>query len=99
MRSYYFYILSNHTKTTLYVGVTNNVEYRVSQHKAKVNKGFTSKYNLKYLVYYEEYQYIDDAITREKGVKKWNRKWKEKLIKEMNPDWKDLSDEWSQEIT
>lgn len=94
MRSCYVYILVNYTKTTLYIGVTNNVEHRVGQHKSKANRGFTSRYNLKYLVYYEEYQYVYDAITREKQLKKWNRKWKERLINEANPEWKDLSEGW-----
>ncbi|MBN2096083.1 GIY-YIG nuclease family protein [Candidatus Peregrinibacteria bacterium] len=94
MRQYYVYILTNYTKTTLYIGVTNNVEYRVAEHKTGEGSCFTGKYNLKFLVYYEEYDSILDAIYREKQLKKWNREWKEELINEMNPKWEDLSKEW-----
>ena len=94
MRNYYVYILTNYTKTTLYIGVTNNIANRIVEHKTKSNKGFTNKYNTKYLIYYEECQYINDAIAREKQLKKWNRKWKERLVNEVNPEWKDLGSEW-----
>ncbi len=94
MREYFVYILASKRNGTLYTGVTNSVEYRVYEHKNKIVKGFTSKYDVNKLVYYEEYQYIDDAIHREKQLKKWNRKWKLELIEEDNPDWEDLSEDW-----
>lgn len=73
MRSYYTYILSNERKTVLYIGGTNNIERRVSEHKTKRNKGFTNKYNCDRLVYYEEFGYVLDAIAREKRIKKYSR--------------------------
>ena len=94
MRQYYVYILTNYRKTTLYIGVTNDIAYRVYEHKNQTKEGFSKRYNLKYLVYYEEFDSILDAIDREKQLKKWNRKWKERLINEMNPEWKDLSKGW-----
>ena len=93
-REYYVYILTNYNKTTLYIGMTNNVESRVYEHKKGVGDGFTKKYNTKYLVYFEEMDCPLDAISREKQLKKWNRKWKEDLINEDNPEWEDLSEGW-----
>ena len=78
----------------LYIGVTNNLERRMFEHKNKLIKGFSSKYNLDKLVYLEVYQYVEDAIKREKNMKKWKREWKINLILEDNPDWEDLSKEW-----
>ena len=77
-----------------YIGVTNNLERRMFEHKNKLIKGFSSKYNLDKLVYLEVYQYVEDAIKREKNMKKWKREWKINLILEDNPDWEDLSKEW-----
>lgn len=74
MHRYYTYILSNKRRTVLYTGVTNNIARRVYEHKTKFNKGFTSKYNCDRLVYYEEFGWIQDAISREKRIKKYNRK-------------------------
>lgn len=79
---------------TLYTGVTNNLHRRVYEHKQKLIKGFTSKYNITKLVYYEEYNDINDAIRREKQIKGWSRKKKIELIESFNPEWKDLSEEW-----
>ena len=93
-KEYFVYILTNYTKTTLYIGVTRNLKHRIWEHKAKSNKGFSEKYNSNYLIYYETYKYIEDAIFREKCIKKWNRKWKEKLISKTNPTWQDLSIDW-----
>lgn len=76
----------------MYIGVTNNLETRIKQHKQKINKGFTFKYNVTKLVYFEVFQYIDQAIKREKQLKKWNRQWKINLIEKENKEWKDLSD-------
>jgi putative endonuclease len=89
--TYYIYILSNKKNGTLYIGVTNSLLKRTFQHKLKEHPdSFTSKYNLDKLVYYENYQYIEDALNREKKLKKWNRDWKIKLIEKNNPTWKDL---------
>jgi len=91
---YYLYILTNKRNGTLYIGVTNNIFSRTFQHKLKENlDSFTAKYDITKLVYYEEYQYIQDAITREKQMKKWNREWKVNLIERNNPTWMDLSRE------
>jgi len=79
---------------TIYIGVTNNLERRVSEHKKQINESFTSRYNLNKLVYFERYQYINDAILREKRLKKWKRDWKLKLIIEENPLWNDLAEDW-----
>jgi len=78
----------------LYTGVTGDLQWRVYEHKHKLIKGFTSKYNVNQLVYYEEYQYVEDAILREKQIKRWRREKKEFLIKQINPLWKNLSFDW-----
>jgi putative endonuclease len=92
MRKYEFfvYIMSSISKV-LYVGVTSHLYGRVEQHKSGLNDGFTKKYQCNKLVYYEEYQYVDEAIIREKQIKKWRREKKEDLIKNINPEWHDLS--------
>lgn len=87
---YYVYIMTNKSKT-FYTGVTNNLLRRVSEHKAKIVPGFTSKYNINQLVFYESFTDIKDAITAEKKIKGWGRKKKIALIESGNPDWKDLS--------
>jgi putative endonuclease len=91
---YYTYILASQKNGTLYIGVTNDLERRILEHKQKINEGFTSKYDVNMLVYFESFQYINDAILREKRLKKWNRQWKINLIEEENKDWKDLSEDW-----
>ena len=91
---YYIYILASQKNGTLYIGVTNDLERRVLEHKQKRNEGFTSKYNVNMLVYFESFQYINDAILREKRLKKWNRQWKINLIEEENKEWNDLSEDW-----
>src|SRR3989344_5250113 len=91
---YYVYIMTNKGNTVLYTGVTNSLEGRVRQHKKKLVKGFTSKYNINKLVYYEEYDYIEDAIAREKQIKAGSRKKKIELIESMNKEWEDLSEHW-----
>ncbi len=78
--------------TRHYVGVTNNLRTRVKQHKSRVSKSFTKRYNLDKLVYFETTRYVNNAIKREKQIKKWNREWKINLINDLNPDWNDLSD-------
>lgn len=92
---YYVYILSSKRNGTLYIGVTNDLKRRVYEHKNGLIDGFTKKYSIKNLVYYEQTNDIHEAILREKRLKKWNRSWKIKLIEEMNPDWKDLSEGFS----
>jgi len=88
--NYYVYITTNKKDGVLYIGVTNNLEGRISEHKERMYKGFTYKYGLDKLVYYEIYNDIKEAIEREKQLKKWNRDWKIKLIEEENPNWNDL---------
>lgn len=92
-KHYYIYILASKKNGTLYIGVTNNLIRRVYEHKNNIVKGFTQKYKVHNLVYYEIYNDINDAITREKRIKKWKRQWKIELIKKFNPEWKDLYNE------
>ncbi len=89
-RTYYIYILASKHNGTLYIGVTNSLARRVWDHKEGIIPGFTKKYSVKLLVYYEEFKDIRDAIAREKALKKWNRSWKIKLIESMNHNWNDL---------
>jgi putative endonuclease len=96
-KTYCFYILAKGPHGTLYTGVTNDLARRVCEHKTELNEGFTKKYHVHQLVFYESYGDIIDAITREKQIKKWNRAWKIRLIRTMNPDWKDLNDGWQKE--
>ena len=85
------YIMTNYTNTTFYIGVTNNLLRRIYEHKNKPTDGFTSKYNLNKLVYFELSERIEDALNREKQLKNWKRQWKIDLIVKNNPDFKDLS--------
>ncbi len=94
MYSYYVYIMSSISKV-LYIGVSNNIERRVYEHKNKIVEGFSSHYNCSQLVYYEEYKDIKEAIEREKQLKKWNRSKKLHIISIMNPKFIDLSVEIS----
>jgi len=91
---YYVYILTNKKNGTLYVGVTNNIERRIFEHKYSTVGGFTHKYRLKKLVFCEFYTHVNDAIQREKQLKNWHRQWKIDLIEEENPDWIDLAEGW-----
>jgi putative endonuclease len=93
MKTGYVYIMSNFKRTTFYIGVTSDLGCRVYQHREGKIEGFTNRYSLKYLVYYEEAGTISDAIAREKQLKNWHREWKINLIKSMNPEMKDLSNE------
>ena len=88
--SYCVYILSSQRNGTLYVGITNNLVRRIWEHKNQKTDGFTKKYEVHHLVYYEIHENPESAITREKQLKKWNRLWKIRLIEEKNPEWKDL---------
>jgi len=90
LKNGYVYIMSNKNRTTFYIGVTNNLEKRVSEHRSGKGSEFTSKYNLSDLVYYELIPDIEEAIKREKQLKRWHRDWKINLIKSFNPDMKDL---------
>lgn len=90
MNMYFVYILASQKNGTLYIGVTNNLPKRIWEHKNNVVEGFTQKYNIHLLVYYEQHQEIEQAIIREKQMKKWKRYWKIKLINTMNPEWTDL---------
>jgi len=90
MKQYYVYILASKRNGTLYIGITNNVLKRVYEHKNNLIEGFTQKYGVNNLVYYECYNDIYDAIAREKRIKKWKRQWKIELIEKDNPKWKDL---------
>ena len=90
MKTFYVYIMASRKNGTLYIGVTNNLAARVWQHKNDVNEGFTSKYQVHRLVWYEETPDISSAITREKQMKKWRRQWKIELIEDKNPNWDDL---------
>ncbi|MDX2073643.1 MAG: GIY-YIG nuclease family protein [Alphaproteobacteria bacterium] len=96
MKRGYVYIITNKAFGTLYIGVTSDLIKRVWEHKEKLVEGFTKKYGLDKLVYYEIYERIDDAILREKQIKEWNRNWKLRQIMEMNPEWKDLYGEITQ---
>ena len=88
---YYVYILTNWNNKVVYTGVTSDLEKRLAQHKAKVFDGFTKKYHVNKLVYYELYREVNDAIRREKQIKGWTRAKKNDLISSMNPNWLDLS--------
>ena len=92
MKNYYIYIMANKTNTTIYIGVTGDLIKRVWEHKNKLVGGFTTRYNIDKLVYYEETTDANSAIAREKQLKGWNRAKKNKLIEKMNPNWDDLYD-------
>ena len=92
LHNYYVYIMTNKHKTVVYTGVTSNIQRRVYEHENGLLKGFTKKYNAHYLVYYEHYTQILEAIAREKQIKKWRREKKNNLIASLNPDWEFLND-------
>jgi len=94
MKHYYVYLLTNWNNKVMYVGMTNNLERRIYEHKNKLINGFTKKYNINKLVYYEETSDVNSALSREKEIKKWRREKKDTLVLNSNPEWKDLSDEW-----
>ena len=87
------YMLSNKYNNVLYTGVTRDLQRRVAEHKLHINQGFSAKYNTEKLVYYEWYDRLDVAIKREKQLKNWKREWKDKLINDFNPEWKDMAEE------
>ena len=86
----FVYILTNKYNTVFYIGVTSNLPKRVWEHKEKVVKGFTQRYNITKLVYFEAIDNIESAILREKQLKKWHKKWKKDLVEKQNPQYKDL---------
>jgi len=92
-KRYFVYILTNCKRGVLYIGVTNDLVRRLCEHKGKVVPGFTSRYGLTMLVYYEEYLSILEARNRERALKRWRRAWKFDLIEKLNPEWRDLSDD------
>ena len=89
-KNYYVYMLASKKNGTLYIGVTSNLSKRVYEHKRKLIDGFTKKYNVDKLVYYEITEDVESAILREKRLKKWKRQWKVELIEQKNPEWNDL---------
>ena len=96
MKHWYVYVMSNRANGVLYIGVTDNIEERVKEHKLKIYpKSFTAKYNCTMLVYFEEFDSGKDAEKRERQFKKWKRNWKIELIEEMNPNWIDISTNWN----
>ena len=90
-KSYYVYLLTNWNNQVMYVGITNNLERRIYEHKEKIVKGFTKKYNVNKLVYYEQTSDVVEALNREKEIKKWRRDKKNRLVFDSNPLWQDLS--------
>jgi putative endonuclease len=96
MKYWYVYIIANKPNGVIYIGVTDNIDERIKEHKMKVHpKSFTARYNCENLVYFEEYENGEEAAKREKQFKKWKREWKVKLIEEMNPSWSDLITNWN----
>ncbi len=91
VKQYYVYILANKKYGTIYIGITSNIVQRIWQHKQGLAEGFTKKYDVHHLVYYEIHADVYEAINREKRLKKWNRQWKINLIEQDNPQWLDLS--------
>ena len=97
MTKYFIYFLTCKKNTTLYIGVTNDLKRRLLEHQEGKNTGFTKRYNLHKLVYYEQFPEIYQAIAREKQLKHWERAWKDDLINSSNPNWLDLSEDIIQE--
>jgi putative endonuclease len=93
MRRYYVYIMASKSRV-LYVGITNDIFWRVWEHRNNVNPGFTSKYRIHRLVYFEMFKYVGNAIAREKRIKGWLREKKVALVRSANPTWEDLSESW-----
>ena len=94
MENFFLYIMTNKPDGVLYIGITNELERRVREHKQKQIKGFTYKYNLDKLIYFESFETYNEAFSKERRMKKWNREWKVNLIIDKNPDWNDLAIEW-----
>jgi len=94
MKAYYVYILSNRRYGVLYVGITNNLLRRISEHKLKLVPGFTNEHGVMKLVYFETYNSITEARAREHSMKRWRRAWKLELVDKTNPQWRDLSEDF-----
>jgi putative endonuclease len=92
-KGFYVYVLASHHNHVLYIGITSNLPKRIWEHKTKVIKGFTDRYNVDRLVYYEVYDNAESAIKRERNIKEWKRQWKINLIEKANPQWSDLYEE------
>jgi putative endonuclease len=92
-RQFYVYIMANKRNGTIYIGVTNDLARRVYEHREGLVEGFTSRYGLKMIVYYEVFDSVSLAIQRETSLKRWPRRWKLALIEKINPQWKDLAEE------
>ena len=91
--TYYVYIMSNKRRGTLYIGVTNSISKRSYEHKTAIMDSFTKRYKLHKLIYVEQFERVEEAITREKQLKRWHRQWKINLIESVNPSWVDYSEE------
>ncbi|MCP5274752.1 MAG: GIY-YIG nuclease family protein [Burkholderiales bacterium] len=98
-KTYYVYLLTNWNNRVMYVGVTNHLQRRIYEHKNKLVEGFTKKYNVDKLVYFEMTSDVLAAIEREKQIKKWRREKKDRLVIAVNPEWKDLSLEWEKDFS
>lgn len=94
MQTYFVYILTSKRNGTLYIGVTNDLIRRIYEHKSGLIEGFTKKYSIDKLVYFESTSDVNAAILREKRLKKWKRQWKIDLIEKSNPEWRDLSEDF-----
>ena len=94
-KTYFVYILTNWNNKVMYVGITNDLERRIYEHKEKLVKGFTEKYKVNKLVYYEQTSDVIGALSREKEIKKWRREKKNRLVVSNNPSWRDLSQDFS----
>ena len=93
-KQYFVYMLASQKNGTLYTGVTSDLARRLSEHKQKETEGYTKKYGVDKLMYFEQTEDVRSALEREKRLKKWNRAWKIKLIERKNPEWRDLSLDW-----
>ena len=98
-KTYYVYLLTNWNNKVMYVGVTNNLERRMYEHKHKLIEGFTQKYNVDKLVYFEETRNVYAALEREKEIKKWRREKKNALVLKGNEEWRDLSEGWLEDFS
>jgi len=98
IHQYYVYLLANKIRGTLYIGMTNDLQRWVYEHKTGIRKGFTEKYGVNKLVYFETFQLVNEAIDREKNLKKWKRDWKILLIEKENKPWLDLAKDWYEDI-
>jgi putative endonuclease len=94
-KTYYVYILASKRNGILYIGVTNNLERRLYEHRNNLLEGFTNKYNVHHLVSYEDVNDIQSALQREKQLKRWDRRWKLELIEKANPEWRDLANDFN----